>query len=271
MCQVFAVCNAKGGVGKTTTSFNLGAALSRRGHRVLLVDNDPQKANLTLALGHNAQGLRCTLSNLYCSVLDNPEELPDYIGRAVIHGAEADLIPANKRLAGIATRLSIEQSSLVDGGDVRSELVLRTITGQLRALYDEIIIDCGPKLDMLMTNALAAADRVIIPVQAHYLSEEGISDIFETVRFVREHHNPGLSVAGILLTMYQSQTKLCRGVQAQVRESYGAECHIFSQPVSWSIKVAEHPVYGESMFCLDAKHPAALAYAALAEEVLARG
>lgn len=266
MAIVYAVANAKGGVGKTTTAINFGAALAETGQRVLLIDNDPQKANMTLALGHLAQDLRCTLSNLLFAALDCPEDLPGYIERALLHSDALDLIPANKRLSGVATRLSIEQNSAV-GGD-SPVFVLRKITEALDGRYDSIIIDCGPKLDMLMTTALTAADQVIIPVQAHYLAEEGISDILETVRFVRERYHPELKVAGILLTMYQSQTNLCRSVQELVREQYGADCHIFKEPIAWSVKVAEHPAYGESLLHLNPKHPAALAYTAMAAEVL---
>lgn len=181
-----------------------------------------------------------------------------------------DLIPANKRLSGVATRLSIEQASTGEtGGEDCPAYALRRITEALHHQYDSIIIDCGPKLDMLMTVALTAADQVIVPVQAHYLAEEGISDILETVRFVRERYNPNLKVAGILLTMYQSRTNLCRSVQELIHERYGSDCRIFKEPVAWSVKVAEHPAYGESLIQIDAKHPAAMAYISMASEVLA--
>ena len=267
MAIVYAVANAKGGVGKTTTAINLGAALAAAGKQVLLIDNDPQKANMTLALDM-AHDLRYTLSNLIFAALDCPEDLPDYIDRAILHGKELDLIPANKRLSGVATRLAIEQNAASAEGSDGPEHALRTITDALGARYDIIIIDCGPKLDTLMTAALTAADQVIIPVQAHYLAEEGISDIMETVRFVQGRYNPSLKVAGILLTMYQSQTNLCRSVQELVKEQYGETCHIFKQPIALSVKVAEHPAYGDSLVHLNPKHPAALAYTAMAAEVL---
>lgn len=266
MAIVYAVANAKGGVGKTTTAINLGAALAAAGKHVLLIDNDPQKANLTLALDM-AHDLRHTLSNLIFAALDCPEDLPDYIDRAILHVNGLDLIPANKRLSGVATRLAIEENVIsTDGGS--PEQVLRRITDTLNPRYDFIIIDCGPKLDTLMTATLTAADRVIIPVQAHYLAEEGISDILETVRYVQRRFNPSLKVAGILLTMYQSQTNLCRSVQELVKEQYGESCHIFKQPIALSVKVAEHPAYGDSLVHLNPKHPAALAYTAMAAEVL---
>lgn len=268
MAIVYAVANAKGGVGKTTTAINLGAALAAAGKHVLLIDNDPQKANLTLAM-NQANELRYTLSNLIFAALDCPEDLPDYIDWAILHVNEMDLIPANKRLSGVATRLAIEGSAAPADGAGAPERALRAITDALSARYDFIIIDCGPKLDTLMTAALTAADHVIIPVQAHYLAEEGISDIMETVRFVQGRYNPALKVSGILLTMYQAQTNLCRSVQELVKEQYGETCRIFKQPIALSVKVAEHPAYGESLIHLDPKHPAALAYTAMAAEVLA--
>ena len=269
MAITFAVANAKGGVGKTTTTFNLGVALVLEGHRVLLIDNDPQKANLTLALGQSSQNLRNTLSTLYCTALDSPDELSGYAARAIIHGEEVDLLPANKKLSGIATRLSIEKGVHHIGDDsIDPELVLRAIVRTISENYDYVLIDCGPKLDMLMTNALAAADQVIIPVQAHYFSFEGVTDVMETVRYIRKEYNPDLTLSGLLLTMYQGRTNLCPQVKEAVKEQFGAEFRVFSEPVDYSIKVAEHPAYGESMFRVKPNHPATRAYAAMAKEVL---
>lgn len=270
MAKIYAIANAKGGVGKTTTAINFGAALSLAGQRVLLIDNDPQRANMTLALGYESQDLRYTVSNLLCAILDDPEELPECVKKAILSRNDFDLIPANKRLSGIATRLVIEQNSLVQSHDfVHPALVMRALVQAVKDDYDSIIIDCGPRLDMLMTAALAATDQVIIPVQVHYLAAEGISDILETIQFVREHYNPSLQVGGILLTMYQARTNSCRDIQGLVYELYGPGYHVFQEPIGLSIKVAEPPAFGESLLSLNPKHSAALAYRAMAAEVLA--
>lgn len=264
---IYAVANAKGGVGKTTTTLNFGAALSKAGRRVLLIDFDPQKAGLTMAMGYSPQDLHCTTTNLMSAALDCPDALPLYLDRAIMSQKDPNVLSSDKKLAGIATRLAIEKSMTMNG-DTCPEHTLRIVTDLLRDRYDDIIIDCGPKLDMLMTCALSAADQVIIPVQAHYLSEEGISDVLETIRYVQQHFNPALSIAGILLTMYHAQTKLCRGVKEQVDELYGSACRVFAEPIAWSIRVAEHPAYGESLLDYDPSNPAAKAYVAMAAEVM---
>ncbi|WP_409969927.1 ParA family protein [Bengtsoniella intestinalis] len=269
MCaQIIAICNAKGGVGKTTTSINLGAGLAELGYRVLLIDNDPQKANLTMALGHTGSSLRYTMANLLFTALDYPEELPDYIQKTLLHTEKMDLLPANKKLTGICTRLSVEQAGgVTEDGDTRPEFALRTVIDAVSDKYDYIIIDSGPKLDMLMTNALAAATQVIVPVQAHYLAMEGLTDILETVTFIRQRYNPELTIGGILLTMYQSQTNLCRSVEQQISEQYGADVHLFHTPIGASIKVAENPLFGASLFSAFPTHSTTLAYAEMAKEV----
>ncbi len=267
-CNIIAICNAKGGVGKTTTSINLGAGLSQLGHRVLLIDNDPQKANMTMALGHNGSTLRYTVGNLLFAALDCPEELPNYIEKTMLHVEGMDLLPANKKLTGVCTRLSVEQTgTMVDEDSTRPEFALRTVIDAVRDKYDYIIIDSGPKLDMLMTNALVAATQVIVPVQAHYLAMEGLTDILETVKVIRQRYNPELTIGGILLTMYQSQTNLCRSVEQQISDQYGADIHLFHTPIASSIKVAENPVFGASLFSSLPTHNTTLAYAEMAKEV----
>ena len=141
----------------------------------------------------------------------------------------------------------------------------------LRPKYDYIIIDCGLKHELLTVNALAASDYCIIPVQAHFLASEGIPDVLELVKSVRMKFNPDLKIAGILLTMYQSRPQLCQSVKASVGEIYGEAFHVFQRPIEYSIKVAECPAAGQSIFEYAPKNAAAESYRSLAEEVLCLG
>lgn len=272
MC-VISITNAKGGVGKTTTTYNLGAAFaqSRSGKKILLIDNDPQ-GSLTKALGFSADKLPLTLANLMFAVIDSPEEVDAYIKRTILHSDSGlDLIPANKKLAGVVSRLIVMQTTntmLADDETPQSEFIMRELLTHVTDQYDFILIDCGPKTDLQMINALSASDRVIIPVQAHYLDAEGLPDTMDIVRRVKQALNPGLLIEGILLTMYRKRTLLSRSVREEIYERFGAETHVFDSPIDFSIRVAEHPAYGESLLQYAPSCPAAQSYVAVAEEVL---
>ena len=248
--STIAITNSKGGVGKTTTALNLGAALAEEGKRVLLLDNDPQ-GNLTAALGYTPGEQKNTLAKLLLTQIDSPEDVRDCLPRAVLHGENGlDLIPANKRLADAAARLQVMQLSQYQGAGVPEnpcERVMDQLLEPLRPRYDYILIDCGLKHELLTINALVAADRCIIPVQAHFLASEGIPDVLELVRNVQGRFNPELEVAGILLTMYQSRPQLCQSVRASVGEIYGGSIHVFERPIEQTIKVAECPAAGVSI------------------------
>lgn len=271
---IISITNSKGGVGKTTTALNLGAALTAEGKRVLLIDNDPQ-GNLTAALGYTPGELKATLSHLLLAAIDYPEEMEQHRQKAVLHsGSGLDILPANRRLADAAARLQIMQLSQYQpyGDRDRScETMLRYVVSGLCDTYDYIIIDCGLKHELLTVNALTAADYCIIPVQAHYLASEGIPDVLELVRTVQAHFNPRLQVAGILLTMYQSRPQLCQSVRATVGELYGEAFHVFERPIEQTIRVAECPAAGMSILDYAPKNPAAESYRSLAREVLSLG
>jgi len=160
------------------------------------------------------------------------------------------------------------QYNAVGDSDRASERVMSELLEHLRPCYDYIIIDCGLKHELLTVNALAASDFCIVPVQAHFLASEGIPEVLELVRSVRERFNPRLQVAGILLTMYQSRPQLCRSVRESVGEIYGETFHVFERPIEYSIKVAECPAAGQSIFDYAPKNAAAESYRSLAEEVL---
>ena len=268
---VIAVTNSKGGVGKTTTSLNLGAALSAAGQRVLLIDADPQ-GNLTAAWGFTPAEHQDTLAKLILTAIDSPEDMDIRLPRAVLHTESGvDLIPANNRLSDAAARLQVMRMSQYEAAKEAAqpcEKILDGVVAQLKDSYDYIIIDCGLKHELLTVNALSAADYCIIPVQAHFLPSEGIPEVLDMVRAVQKKFNPNLKVAGILLTMYQSRPQLCQNVRDSVDEVYGAEFHIFERPIEYTIKIAECPAAGKSIFDYAPKNPAAESYQNLAMEVM---
>lgn len=271
MHTTIAVTNQKGGVGKTTTVLNLGAALNAAGKKTLLIDNDPQ-GNLTAALGYTPAEQKRTLANLFLAAIDYPEDLEMHMQRCVLRLDNGlDLIPANRRLADAAARLQVMQLSQYNGTggvDQYSEKVMNSILEYLRSSYDYILIDCGLKHELLTVNALTASDYCIIPVQSHFLASEGIPDVLEMVRAVQQKFNPRLQIAGILLTMYQSRPLLCRSVRESVKEVYGTELRVFERPIEYSIKVAECPAAGKSILEYDPKNAASDSYVSLAQEVL---
>ena len=274
MGKIVAITNFKGGVGKTATALNLGAALSDAGKNVLLIDNDPQ-GNLTAALGYTPAEQKRTLANLLLAAIDYPEDLEIHLERGILHtGSGLYLIPANRRLADAAARLQVMQISqynAVGDADRVCEKVMDSIMPFLRDAYDYIIIDCGLKHELLTVNALAASDYCIIPVQSHFLASEGVPDVLDLVRSVKEKFNPRLEVAGILLTMYQTRPQLCRSVRESVVDIYGGSYHVFERPIEYSIKVAECPAAGQSIFEYAPKNAAAESYRSLAREVLRLG
>lgn len=269
--MVISITNSKGGVGKTTTALNLGAALAAVKKRVLLIDNDPQ-GNLTAALGYTPGEQKNTLAKLVLVQIDSPEDLDLHLPRTVIHTEIGiDLIPANKRLADAAARLQVMQLSQYNAAgfpDTLCEKIMDKLLDSLREQYDYIIIDCGLKHELLTVNALTAADYCIIPVQAHFLASEGIPDVLELVKNVQSRFNPDLKIAGILLTMYQSRPQLCQSVLASVAEIYGSSIRVFERPIEQTIKVAECPAVGMSILDYAPKNPAAESYRSLAQEVL---
>lgn len=273
--RVIAVTNQKGGVGKTTTTVNLGAALAAAGKKVLVIDYDPQ-GSLTASFGYTPAEQKRTINHLMLSAIDCPEDLELHIERTIIKtDAGIDLIPCNKRVADAAARLQVMQLSqynAMGAADGRAcEKVLAAITNTLRCRYDYIIIDCGLKYELLTVNALSAADYCIIPVQAHFLASEGIPEVLELVRSVRAKFNPALKIAGILITMYQSRPQLCENIRESVVDVYGTEINVFPHPIEYSIKLAEAPATGQSILVYRPRNPAAVSYRHLAEEVLKLG
>ena len=270
---IIAVTNSKGGVGKTTTALNLGAALVAEGKHVLLIDNDPQ-GNLTAALGYTPAEQKYTLANLMLAAIDYPEDIDLHLQRTLLHRDDGiDLIAANRRLADAAARLQVMQMAqynATNDAERSCEGIMASLLPVLTG-YDYIIIDCGLKHELLTVNALAAADYCIIPVQSQYLASEGIPDVLEMVHSVQKKFNPKLEIAGILLTMYQAKPKLCQSVRDGVNEVYGDSIRVFKRPIEYSIRVAECPAVGMSILDYEPKNSAADSYRSLAQEVMALG
>jgi len=252
MPRVLAVVNQKGGVGKTTTTVNLAAALAQAGKRVLLVDLDPQ-GNATMGSGVDK---RTAARTVYHALLG----LGELAGiRMRSEKGAYDLVPANRDLAGA-------EVELVDLP--ARETRLKSALEPISADYDYILIDCPPSLSLLTVNALAAAQRVLIPMQCEYYALEGLSDLVGTVKRVRANLNPGLEIAGLLRTMYDPRNTLSQQVSRELEAHFGDK--VFRTLVPRNVRLAEAPSYGVPAVVWDASSKGAQAYIALAAEVLER-
>ena len=255
--KITALCNQKGGVGKTVTAVNLGIGLAREGKRVLLADIDPQ-GSLTASLGYQRPDqMENTMAEILGRVISDEPQAPD---EGIIHHAEGvDLLPANIELSGLEVTLVNTMSR---------ETILRDYLNSVRDRYDVILLDCCPSLGMLTINALAAADEVIIPAQAHYLSLRGMEQLIRTISNVKRKINPALEIAGILITMADMRTNYSREIIELLRNTYGSKLRIFDSIIPLSIRVAETSAEGRSIYLHDSAGKVSAAYTALTQEVL---
>lgn len=260
MCKVIICANQKGGVAKTTTTANLGIGLVKKGKKVLLIDNDPQ-GSLTEALGYQEPDrLEITIAQIMEWVL-NEEDFD--LNAGILHHKEGvDLMPANIELSGVETSLI---------GILSSETILKEYIEMIKDRYDYILVDCSPNLGQLTLNALVAADEVIIPVQAAYLSIKGLEQLLKTISRVNRKMNPKLHIMGILLTMVDYRTNYATEITEVLYDTYGASIHIFDTKIPMSVRAAEAPAIGISIYEHDSKGKVAEAYERLTQEVANNG
>jgi chromosome partitioning protein len=246
---IYALANQKGGVGKTTTAINLAACLAEAGERSLVVDLDPQ-ANATSGLGERANGHSSydLLDGVPLQELAQPTRFPNL-----------ELVPAKPELAGAA----VELSQHADG-----ERYLSMSLRGAGAGYDFVFLDCPPSLGPLTVNALAAADRVLVPVQAEYYALEGLTQLVDSLNLIRQRLNPRLAIGGVLVTMVDSRTKLAAQVEAEVRRVFGEL--VFKTAVPRSVRLAEAPSHGLPVITYDRQSAGAEAYWKVAMELVER-
>ena len=257
MCRVIAIANQKGGVGKTTTTSNLGIGLARQGKKVLLIDADAQ-GSLTASLGiREPDRLEITLATIMGNIINDEEIRSDY--GILSHDEGIDFIPGNIELSGLETSL-INVMSI--------ETVLRTYIDLQRDNYDYILIDCMPSLGMITINVFTCADSILIPVQAAYLPIKGLEQLIKTIGKVKRQINQKLEIEGILLTMVDNRTNYAKDISNLLIENYGSRVHIFENSIPMSVRAAEISAEGVSIYKHDPNGKVASAYQSLTKEVL---
>jgi len=252
MGKVISVVNQKGGVGKTTTVVNLAACIKELGYKVLIVDMDPQG---NASSGSGIEKNRVT-HTIYDFLIGNIK-INDIIYEAPIE--KFDVIPANMNLAGASMEIADE---------IRREFILLSGLEQIRDQYDYVIVDCPPAVNLLTINALTASDSVIIPMQCEYYALEGISQLMQTIKLVKERTNKGLGLEGILFTMFDPRTNLSKQVIDEVEKHF--EKYIYQTKISRSVRLSEAPSYGVSCITYAPKSKSAMQYLDFTKELLER-
>nr|WP_295159920.1 AAA family ATPase [Selenomonas sp. AE3005] len=252
MAKIIAVANQKGGVGKTTTAVNLAACIAAKKKKVLLVDCDPQ-GNASSGFGVEKSELDKTI---YHVLIDNVP-VAEVLQKTEF---KVDILPANIELAGAEVELVAA---------ISRETRLKKALDTVRDNYDYILIDCPPSLGLLTLNSLAAADSVIMPIQCEFYALEGVAQLMKTIELVRNNLNANLAIEGVVMTMYDSRTKLAEQVVAEVKNSF--DTAVYKTRIPRTVRLSEAPSYGQPILYYDKKSKGAEVYMKLAKEVIARG
>lgn len=251
--KIIAIANQKGGVGKTTTTINLAAALAEKGKKVLMIDMDPQ-GNGSSGLGVDKDELDITVYHLMIGA----NSFDECVKKNVLENL--DVLPANVNLAGV----EIETLDMEDRNYILSKEIEK-----IKDLYDYILIDCPPSLNSLTINSMTTADAVLVPIQCEYYALEGLSQLIYTINLVKDRLNPRLEIDGVVFTMYDGRTNLSLQVIENVRENLNHR--IYNTIIPRSVRLAEAPSYGLPISIYDSKSTGAKAYRALAEEMIEKG
>lgn len=256
-CKVIAITNQKGGVGKTTTTVNLGVGLAKTGKRVLLIDADPQ-GSLTVSLGiKTPDELPVSLATVMQDVIED-KDTPEGSG-IIRHEEGVELLPSNIELSGLEVSLFNTMSR---------ESILKGYLDGIKQKYDYVLTDCMPSLGMMTVNALVAADSVIIPSQPNFLSTKGLNLLMRSIARIKKQINPKLRIDGILLTMVDNRTNNAKAIIASLRSSVGESIRVFSTEIPHSVRAAESSLAGKSIFTHDKNGKVAAAYEDLTKEVI---
>ena len=252
MGKVISIANQKGGVGKTTSSINLAASLAAIEHPTLIIDIDPQ-SNTTSGLGIDTS----TVTNSIYEVMIGSAEISDTIRQTELDFL--DLVPAHINLVGAEIEMIDRE---------QRERILTKAISELRDKYDFIIIDCPPSLGLLTINALTASDSIVIPVQCEYFALEGLGQLLNTIKIVRQHLNPSLDIEGVVLTMYDTRTRLSNQVADEVKRYF--DDRVFKTVIARNVRLAEAPSFGKPALLYDSTSVGAKNYLALAGEIIKR-
>ena len=252
MGKIIAFANQKGGVGKTTTCVNVAAYLSALGKKVLLVDMDPQ-GNATSGVGIDKND---ELKSIY-NVMIGENYIEEVIKKSKLRNL--DILPSEINLAGAEIEL-VQMDN--------RESIVKNVLNRIKSSYDYICIDCAPSLGLLTVNALTACDSVLIPIQCHFYSLEGLSQLMNTVKLVKKHLNPSIDIEGVVLTMMESRSNLVSQVSEEIRKFFGNK--VYDTIIPKNIRLAEAPSYGETILTYDNKSKGGQAYYNLTMEILKR-